>query len=77
MATGVGAEEHQQGQAALQWHRAGGGQGQPAQGGGVGDLTQGKPWAGKCLWSLHGGREAGLAPEVPVVGDGIVAYGIS
>lgn len=42
MATVVGAEEQQQGEAALQWHRAGGGQGQPAQGGGVGALAQGE-----------------------------------
>lgn len=47
--------------------------------GGVGDEAQEKPWAGKCPWSLRGGRDAGLAPEVPVVGIGcgIVGYGIS
>lgn len=27
-------------------------------------LVVGKLWAGRCLWSLHGGREAELAPEV-------------
>lgn len=38
------------------------------QGEGEGDLSaRGKLWAGKCPWSLRGGRDAGLAPQVPVV----------